>query len=230
MYLSDRDIAWCIDRGTLIIKPPEGVEPPKVDPTSIDLRLDRVEEAKIWDIETIKSDKITEGVGEAELRIGKFKYADYSDRYLVSPPDERDAPEGARVLRRGNQEILVRPGGFVLWQTKEEIGTPSKNPQFICFVDGKSTRARTGIVVHLTAPTIHAGWVGNVVLEIVNLGPFTFVLRENDIIAQLTVATISSAPEKSHEQAGSSTHGQAHVTGATASPARKAPRSRRKGK
>ena len=67
--------------------------------------------------------------------------------------------------------------------------------------------------MHLTAPTIHAGWKGNVVLEIVNLGPFTFVLQEDDVIAQLTVATISSSPQQTHAEAGSSTVDQVHVSG-----------------
>jgi dCTP deaminase len=120
------------------------------------------------------------------------------------------------VCRRG-EEIIVRPGGFLLWQTREKVGTPKSDPQFICFVDGKSTRARTGVVVHLTAPTIHAGWAGKVVLEIANLGPFTFVLEEGDVIAQLTVATISSVPTQTHAQAGSQTEGQESVKGKPAS-------------
>jgi dCTP deaminase len=80
-------------------------------------------------------------------------------------------------------------------------------------VDGKSTRARTGILVHLTAPTIHAGWSGKIVLEIANLGPFHFVLREDDVIAQLTVATVSSPPDLSLRVEESVTAGQAHVHG-----------------
>jgi hypothetical protein len=52
------------------------------------------------------------------------------------------------------------------------VGTPAVNPALICFVDGKSTRSRTGILVHLTAPTIHAGWSGKITLEIANVGPF----------------------------------------------------------
>jgi dCTP deaminase len=102
---------------------------------------------------------------------------------------------------------------FSLWQTKEVVGTPKIDPRYICFIDGKSTRARTGLLVHLTAPTIHAGWDGKVTLEIVNLGPFTFGLSENDVIAQLTVAMISSSPNKSHQDAGSSTIGQTGVEG-----------------
>jgi len=116
------------------------------------------------------------------------------------------------VYRRG-PEIIVKPNGFLLWQTKERIGTPVRNPGLICFVDGKSTRARTGLLVHLTAPTIHAGWSGKIVLEIANLGPFHFVLSENDVIAQLTVATISSPPELGLKRGESVTAGQVHVGG-----------------
>jgi deoxycytidine triphosphate deaminase len=212
MYLSDRDLQWAIERKLLIVQPPEGIPPPKVDPTSIDLRLDNVSEAKIWDIETFKKKHVMTGIGEAELRLGSFKFGAFAEEYLIPPPIYRRDNYDDKVCQKG-EEVLIRPGGFLLWQTKEKIGTPSHNPQYICFVDGKSTRARTGILVHLTAPTIHAGWKGNVVLEIVNLGPFTFVLQEDDVIAQLTVATISSSPEQTHAEAGSSTLDQARVSG-----------------
>jgi dCTP deaminase len=133
-------------------------------------------------------------------------------------------PEKAKkqpVYRR-NGEIVVRRFGFLLWTTKETVGTPKVDPnlsgpklhpELICFVDGKSTRARTGLLVHFTAPTIHAGWVGNVTLEITNLGPFTFVLKPGDALAQLTVATISSAPDLSLRKSRSQTHGQTDPTG-----------------
>jgi deoxycytidine triphosphate deaminase len=212
MYLSDRDLRWAIERNLLIVQPPEGTPSPKVGPTSIDLRLDNVSEAKVWDIETFKKKHNMTGIGEAELRLGSFKFAAFAEEYLIPPPGYKRGTYDDRVCRRG-EEVLIRPGGFLLWQTKEKIGTPIHNPQYICFIDGKSTRARTGILVHLTAPTIHAGWKGNVVLEIVNLGPFTFVLQEDDVIAQLTVATISSSPQQTHAAAGSSTVDQVHVSG-----------------
>ncbi len=212
MYLSDRDLQWAIERNLLVVQPPDGIPLPKVDPTSIDLRLDNVSEAKIWDVEAFKKNHDMTGIGEAELRLGTFKFAAFAEEYSIPPPNYKRGNYDDRVCRKGD-EVLVRPGGFLLWQTKEKIGTPENNPQYICFVDGKSTRARTGILVHLTAPTIHAGWKGNVVLEIVNLGPFTFVLQENDVIAQLTVATISSPPQQTHTDAGSSTLDQVHVSG-----------------
>jgi dCTP deaminase len=93
------------------------------------------------------------------------------------------------------------------------VGTPEEGANLIAFVDGKSTRARTGILVHLTAPTIHASWAGNVTLEIANLGPFHFVLQEDDAIAQIVVATISSIPSEAMKGAGSVTYRQTEVTG-----------------
>lgn len=214
MFLSDRDARWAIERKLLIVESPEGDRKPKIDPSSIDLRLDHVDEAKIWDVAAY-GEHVGVGGGEAILHVGseRFKYGKMS-KFLVCPPELVPGDPTQKVYKN-SAEIFVRPGGFLLWQTKEKIGTPNLDPRFICFVDGKSTRARTGLIVHLTAPTIHAGWSGNVTLEIVNLGPFTFGLKENDVIAQITIATISSPPEKTHEAAGSSTQGQSHVEGAT---------------
>jgi deoxycytidine triphosphate deaminase len=66
----------------------------------------------------------------------------------------------------------------------------------------------------MTAPTIHAGWEGKITLEIANHGPFHFVLEENDVIAQLTVAHITSTPDLKLKETPSQTAGQSHVTGA----------------
>jgi hypothetical protein len=49
------------------------------------------------------------------------------------------------------------------------------------------------------------------VLEIGNLGPFNLILKEDDQIAQITVATISSIPKKTMREAGSATTGQKSV-------------------
>ncbi len=120
----------------------------------------------------------------------KIVYKNFARKYQIPvPTDSKEL-----VFRRHNQ-IIVKPGGFLLWQTQEVVGTPEENADLICFVDGKSTRARTGFVVHLTAPTIHAGWSGKITLEIANLGPFDLLFQEyEDTIAQLTVSTISSPP------------------------------------
>jgi len=206
MFLSDREMAHAISCGRLIVNPPT-----KIGPTSIDLHLDKVEEAKVWDIDALRRQNREHGLPEFELRVAQANYGNMSKRYHASPPSEDDGI--IKVFRR-EKKIIVKPFGFVLWQTKEQVGTPDKDADLICFIEGKSTRARTGLLVHMTAPTIHAGWSGHITLEIGNLGPFHIVLEENDVIAQITVAQVSSIPKISMEQFGSATHRQSNVGGA----------------
>jgi dCTP deaminase len=206
VYLSDRDLKWAIDCGRLKVNP----KPTKIDPTSIDLHLDSVSEARIWNIRAFHDDARIRGDPPGELRIGKFDYRKFSPEYLIPPPTDTSG----LVFQRGH-EIVVKPNGFILWQTKETVGTPEEGAGLICFIDGKSTKARTGLLVHLTAPNIHATWSGKITLEIANLGPFSFVLEEDDVIAAITVAMVSSIPERSMQEAGSVTYSQTNVSAST---------------
>jgi dCTP deaminase len=204
MFLSDREMLYAIQCGRLIVDPPT-----EIGPTSIDLHLDKVEQAKVWDIDKLARRNREHGLPERELRIGQCDYGRMSQEYHVSPPEDQQAP----VFRR-NHQIIVKPLGFVVWQTKEVVGTPDEDADLICFINGKSTRARTGLVVHLAAPTIHTSWSGNVTLEMVNLGPLHIVLQEGDVVAQLTVASVTSIPRRSMVESGSVTFGQSNVGGA----------------
>lgn len=207
VYLSDRDLQAAIRDKTLICDP----SPDTFDPTSIDLHLGPIDEAKIWDIAAYREHEESAGRDRPELRVAKYKLGSFS-KYLASPPSHSEGYDHL-VCRRGN-DIIVRTHGFLLWPTREVVGTPIKDARFIAFVDGKSTKARAGIVVHLTAPTIHAAWAGNILLEIANFGPFDLVLQEGDVIAQVTVARVSSPPIRTLGTP-SVTHGQ---TGADGKP------------
>jgi dCTP deaminase len=203
MFLSDREMHYAISCGRLIVLPET-----EIGPTSIDLHLDSVEEAKVWNTEKLAQRNQNHGLPARELRVSQCNYGEMSKEYHVEPPTDSEAP----VFRRDRQ-VIVKPLGFVLWQTKEIVGTPEDEADLILFINGKSTRARTGLAVHLTAPTIHTSWSGKVTLEIVNLGPLDIVLQEDDVVAQVTVAMVSSIPRVSMLKAGSKTIGQAHVGG-----------------
>jgi dCTP deaminase len=207
MYLSDRDLEFAVRTKQLIIEPP----PAEYDTTSLDLHLDKIEEAKVWDVRAFEKQQQAAGHELAFLGVGTFDHDAFSKQFHIPVP----ADESQAVFRRGNA-VILKPGGFFLWQTKEIVGTPEENPRLICFVDGKSTRARTGLVVHMTAPTVHAGWWGQVTLEIANLGPFHLALKESDAIAQLVVAAISSPPLKRKSAKGVAL-GQRNVSGSVTS-------------
>jgi dCTP deaminase len=208
VYLSDRDLAYAIQCGKLVFEP----APERIDVTSIDVHLDAISEAKIWNVGKFLDHEQRAGRKRPELRIAQYKLGAFGGDYLIAPPNEKGSKDADLVVTRGSQ-VIVRPFGFLLWQTKEVVGTNrDKNADLIAFVDGKSTRARAGIVVHLTAPTIHTTWSGKITLEIANLGPFDIVLEEDDVIAQVTVARVTSPPSGDISIA-SSTLGQNDVGG-----------------
>jgi hypothetical protein len=74
MYLSNRDIKWAIENGRLICVPrPEDMKA-GYDETSIDLHLDKVREAYIWDIDSFQAAEDARGSGAPELLIGRFNW------------------------------------------------------------------------------------------------------------------------------------------------------------
>jgi deoxycytidine triphosphate deaminase len=50
MYLSDRDLEFAVKTGQLIVDP----APKEFDTTSIDLHLDNVNQAKVWNVDEFK--------------------------------------------------------------------------------------------------------------------------------------------------------------------------------
>jgi dCTP deaminase len=206
MYLSDRDLVFAVRSRQLIFYP----EPTEYDTTSIDVHLDSADKAMVWNIAAFEGQQRRAGQVPAALRVGEFEHEDFAKEFLMPVPNEGDA--GEQLVSRAGGRVFIKPGGFFLWQTKQVVGTQEIDPRLICFVNGKSSIARTGLLVHITAPTIHAGWWGNITLEISNLGPFTLELRQGDAIAQVVVATISSPPTKRKKVKGIPI-GQAEVSG-----------------
>jgi dCTP deaminase len=190
MYLSDRDLVFAVRSRQLIFHS----EPTEYDTTSIDVHLDSADKAKVWNLAACEGQQRRAGQVPATLRVGEFEHEDFATEFLKPVPNEGEG--GEQLVYRAGGRVFIKPLGFFLWQTKEVVGTPEIDPRLICFINGKSSIARTGLLVHITAPTIHAGWWGNITLEISNLGPFTLELRQGDPIAQIVVATISSPPTK----------------------------------
>jgi dCTP deaminase len=207
LYLSDRDLEYAADRGDLIVEP----RPREFGPSGVDLYLDRIEEARVWNSSLYEESLVDQGIRWPSIALGDFSYKRFAEQYLLPVPSYDSSGDEPLIYRAGNR-VILRAGGFFLWQTKEVVGTPEANARYICFVNGKSSRARLGLVVHMTAPTIEAGWWGHVTLEIANFGPFRLALEEGDAIAQVVVAMISSPPRKEKAVRGIDL-GQQSVTG-----------------
>src|SRR4051812_13287378 len=132
MFLSDRDLEYAVEGGDLIVDP----RPAEYGPSDIDLRLAPIEEAKVWSTQAYTEAMVGLG-GSLSVGFDNFNYKTFSDRFAVPVPRyDKDAKPDQKVYRDGERVILC-PGGFFLWLTKENVGTPTDNARYICFINGK---------------------------------------------------------------------------------------------
>lgn len=85
--------------------------------------------------------------------------------------------------------FTLGPNQFVIGNTREVIKLPVHKDK-ICLtaqIQGRSSLARCGLLVHLTAPSVHAGFIGTLTLEMINLGIHSIVLFPGMSIAQLII-------------------------------------------
>lgn len=100
-----------------------------------------------------------------------------------------------------DQPYKLKPNTFVLANTFESVNFPFNNSMsYSARVEGKSSLARCGILIHFTAPTIHAGFQGTITLEIINLGVFDFLLTPRMSICQLIIEEIRGTPMEAPNQ------------------------------
>jgi dCTP deaminase len=96
-----------------------------------------------------------------------------------------------------DQPYSLRYGRFVLASTHERVAfplDPPAEPILAARVEGKSSLARCGLLVHFTAPTIHAGFSGHITLEMINLGPADILLTPGMFICQLILEEVRGRP------------------------------------
>lgn len=99
------------------------------------------------------------------------------------------------LLPDRNGVIAIEPGAFVMVRTLEYVHLPLKG-KLAARVEGRSKMARLGLTAHITAPTIHAGFGGRIVLEILNHGPFQIQVVPNvSMLSQLIVEEVSAIPK-----------------------------------
>jgi dCTP deaminase len=101
------------------------------------------------------------------------------------------------------QPFALRPNTFVLGRTMERVQLPIPDGGDVCLaarIEGKSSRARFGLLIHFTAPTVHPGFDGTLTLEMINLGPWPILLIPGMAIAQLIVEQVLGRPQSNPSQ------------------------------
>ena len=177
MILSNLEIDRAIEERRIVVSPP-----PKrpFDTTAVDLHLDSL-----------------------------FKIPKCNLQLILDAPGSNFSPTLQEVyetkfVSEGETFVLERER-FILGQTKETIDLPLREDASMfgeslpcCLaarVEGKSTLARCGLIVHFTAPTIHAGFNGRIALEIINLGAYPIRLQTGMPICQLIFEVVLGIPD-----------------------------------
>lgn len=120
-----------------------------------------------------------------------FKPSDYPYLDLKRQIDFNNLMEEVSI--KDDAPFILQPKAFVLSTTKEEFTLPD---DIIARLDGRSSLARIGVVVHLTAARFDPGWKGKAVIELGNLGPMPVVLYAGVTrICSLTFEQLSTPAE-----------------------------------
>lgn len=111
-------------------------------------------------------------------------------------------PNSNRRILTDDQPYILEPNKFVLANTLERVELPivADRPCLAARVEGRSSYARCGLLVHFTAPTIHAGFSGRITLEIINLGPCSIELSPGKPICQLIIEEVQGVPIRNNSQ------------------------------
>ena len=141
----------------------------------------------------VREDVISYGLSSFgyDMRIaGEFRV--FTPNIYNSVVDPKRIDQRAMVEYETDDHILIPPNSYVLGRSVEYFRMPR---DLLAIVLGKSTYARSGIIVNVTP--LEPGWEGHVTIEIGNATPLPAKVYANEGIAQV-VFLHGDAPDVSY--------------------------------
>ena len=173
MRLCDRDIETYLDQGKIIIDPRPETE--RISGVSVDVRL---------------------GNGFRVFQAHTAPFIDLSGpRETMSAAIDRVMSE--EIFIEEGDVFILHPGELALAVTLESVTLPDN---IVGWLDGRSSLARLGLMVHVTAHRIDPGWSGRIVLEFYNGGRLPLGLRPGMTIGALNFETMSGSAARPYNK------------------------------
>jgi dCTP deaminase len=173
MIFTDREIKLALEKKSITIDPIPVEE--AFSSTSVDLTLDPI---------------LSEFRDRAVGRYFDPGAPGYSIERILAEETERIDITQTRIYE-------LEPNKLILGWTAEYLDL-RPSPRLAARVEGKSSLGRIGLGIHVTAPTIHAGFNGRIRLEIVNHSKIPIRLRSGMRICQLVFEQTLGTPEKGY--------------------------------
>jgi dCTP deaminase len=189
MILSDREIRAAVARGVIGVSELPPTESKRWASHALDLTLDT--EISVWGpVEELKG---------VEPQIFSPGDEEFKADPIVSKYTSHDTCEG--------DGYVLLPSRFVLGWTAQKIKLPYES-RIGARVEGKSSLARLGLGIHVTAPTIHPGfgtkegdkgYAGSPLrLEIWNVGVYKIRLTKGMAICQILFEEVHGVPDAAY--------------------------------
>ena len=119
-----------------------------------------------------------------------FRIFEYSKYPYIDLRKQVNMNDFMRRVDISNEDgFTVHPGDFVLAATREKL---ELDDDVMARLEGRSSLARLGIIVHSTAGLFDPGWIGVATLEIGNLGRIPVQLYPGMRICAFTFENLSS--------------------------------------
>ena len=173
MRLSDADIELKMASGEIVINPHPLED--AIAGISVDLRLDH--RFRVFSNNSATHLDLSGERAQLERDI---------DRIMSK---EIEIEEGAA--------LYIHPGELILGATLEDVTIPDN---LVGWLDGRSSLARLGLMVHVTAGRIDPGWQGQIVLEFYNNGKLPLALRPGMTICAMSFETLSSPAKRPYNK------------------------------
>ena len=184
MILSDREVRAGVERKLIGVTPCPPASDKRWSATTLDLTLDA--ELRPW---------VALGGAGADVIIDPSS-PEFNSNELIKQFTQPQSCEG--------EGYVIQPNNLVLGWTLEKIKLPNAS-RIGARVEGKSSLARIGLGIHVTAPTIHPGFGekpddpefegSQIRLEIWNISPLKIRLRKGMPICQIIFEEIHGIPE-----------------------------------
>ncbi|EKE78020.1 dCTP deaminase [Gallaecimonas xiamenensis] len=165
MRLCDTHIEEYLADGRIVIDPPPG--PDAISGVSVDVRLG--DKFRVFQDHTAPYIDLSGPRSQVNAALERVM----SDEIVI--------PEG--------EAFFLHPGELALAVTYESVTLPA---DIVGWLDGRSSLARLGLMVHVTAHRIDPGWSGRIVLEFYNSGKLPLALRPHMKIGALNFETLSA--------------------------------------
>jgi dCTP deaminase len=124
-------------------------------------------------------------------------FMNHSYRVIDVKEGQEDLTELVEV--REDDVFILHPGEFVLGATAEQIGLPD---DLVGRLEGKSSLARLGLLIHSTAGFLDPGFRGHVTLEFSNVANLPITLYPGMKIGQVSFERMTTPADRPYGSAG----------------------------